>query len=214
VDFARTNGGAIAGGIGRGVRENPIPVALIGAGVLWLALSGRAGHRTEDDTAEVIGEDGESTADKLRHKAADLRDGARTRSRQVRHKTAAVGRKTSDQAVRAGRASGRFMKEHPVLVGAAGIALGAAVAASLPRSGREDRAFGERAARAKAVAKEAVVKEGRKVQEAAKAAVSKARETAERKAPAAGDLERDVEQSVRAASEPQSPPRKTPGAAG
>jgi hypothetical protein len=211
VDFARTNGGAIAGGIGRGVRENPVPVALIGAGVLWLALSSRARQRADD---EVIGDDGESTADKLRHKAADLRDnvrdGVRTGSQQVRQQAAAIGQKTRDQAVRAGRSGGRFVKEHPVLVGAAGIALGAAVAASLPRSGREDRAFGERADRVKTAAKDAAVKEGRKVQEAAKAAVAKARETAERKAPTAGDLKRDAEQSVQAASEP----KRAPGATG
>jgi len=167
VDFARTNGGAIAGGIGRGVRENPVPVALIGAGV-------------------------------------------RTGSRQVRHQAAALGQKTRAQASRAGRSGGRFVKEHPVLVGVAGIALGAAVAASLPRSGREDRAFGERADQVKTAAKDAAVKEGRKVQEAAKAAVAKARETAERKAPTADDLKRDAEQSVKAASEP----KRAPGATG
>jgi len=213
VDFARTNGGAIAGGIGRGVRENPVPVALIGAGVLWLALSSRA-RQYDDDTAEAIGEAGESTADKLRHKAADLRDnvrdGVRTGSRQVRHQAAALGQKTRAQASRAGRSGGRFVKEHPVLVGVAGIALGAAVAASLPRSGREDRAFGERADQVKTAAKDAAVKEGRKVQEAAKAAVAKARETAERKAPTADDLKRDAEQSVKAASEP----KRAPGATG
>jgi len=29
VDFARTNGGAIAGGIGRTVRDNPVPAATL-----------------------------------------------------------------------------------------------------------------------------------------------------------------------------------------
>lgn len=214
VDFARTNGGAIAGGIGRGVRDNPVPVALIGAGVLWLALSNRNRLRAGDDTAEVIGPGQGTTAQKLRHKAADLRDsvrdGMRDGSEQVRRKAGEVGRKTRAQAARAGESSGRFVKEHPVLVGAAGIALGAAIAASLPRSSREDRAFGERADAAKEAAKEAAVKEGRKIQEAAKAAVSKARDTAERKAPGADDLKSDAEQTARAASEP----KKAPGSAG
>lgn len=221
VDFARTNGGAIAGGIGRGVREHPLPVAMIGAGVIWLALSSRANRRAADDYAEVVDDDdGESTAEKLRHKASDLRhraedraaglrDDVRGRVRRARHKAGAVGRQTREQAVRAGRTSGQFVKDHPLLVGAAGIVVGAAIAASLPRTGREDRAFGERADRARTVAKEAAVKEGRKVQEAAKAAVSKARETAERKAPTAGDLKHDAEQSARTASEP----KKTSGLA-
>ena len=177
------------------------------------AGSSRAKHRAGDDTAEVIGEGGESTTDKLRHKAGDLRDnlrdGVRSGSQQVRRQAAEVGQKTRDQAARAGRSGGRFVKEHPILVGAAGIALGAAVAASLPRSGREDRAFGERADSVKTAAKDAAVKEGRKVQEAAKAAVAKARETAEAKAPSAGDLKRDAEQSAKAASDP----KKTSGLA-
>lgn len=226
VDFARTNGGAIAGGIGRGVREHPLPVAMIGAGVIWLALSSRASRHAEDDYAEVVADDdGESTAEKLRHKAsdlghkaadqaADLRDEVRGRARRASHKAGTVGRQARDQAVRAGRTGGQFVKDHPLLVGAAGIAVGAAIAASLPRSDREDRAFGERAGRARATAKEAALKEGRKVQEAAKAAVAKARDTAERKAPTADDLKRDAERSVEAAREPQSGSMKTPGAAG
>lgn len=226
VDFARTNGGAIAGGIGRGVREHPLPIAMIGAGVIWLALSSRSSRNAEDDYAEVIeDDDGESTAEKLRHKASDLRhraedraaglrDDVRGRARRVRDKAEAVGRRTRDGAVQAGRSSGQFVKDHPLLVGAAGIAVGAAIAASLPRTGREDRAFGERAARAKTAAKEAAVKEGRKVQEAAKAAVAQARDTAERKAPTAADLKQDAERSVEAARGPQSAPKKAPGAAG
>lgn len=226
VDFARSNGGAIAGGIGRSVREHPLPVAMIGAGVIWLALSSRADRHAEDDYAEVLeDDDGESTTEKLRHKASDLRhkaaeraadfsDDVRGRARQTRRKAGALGRRTGDQAVRAGRASGQFVKDHPILVGAAGIALGAAIAASLPRTGREDRAFGARADRARTAAKEAAVKEGRKVQEAAKAAVAKARETAERKAPTGDDLRQDAERTVGAAGGPNAGTGKSSGAAG
>lgn len=200
IDFARSNGGVIAGGIGRTLRDNPLPIAMIGAGAIWLALSSRNSD-VHDDTGEEMGDDGEGTAERLRHKAEELGDDVRSRAQEARHKAGVVGRKTRDQAIRASRSSGHFVKEHPILVGAAGFALGAAIAASLPRTGREDRTLGERADRAKAAAKDAAVKEGRKVQEAAKSAVAKARETAERKAPTADDLKQDAEESLKAARE-------------
>jgi ElaB/YqjD/DUF883 family membrane-anchored ribosome-binding protein len=209
IDFARTNGGAIAGSVGRGVRENPVPVALIGAGVVWLALASRARHEHDAD-AEDWSSSGESTGERLRHRAAAVREGVRERASEARERAGEIGHKARVQATRARRSSGRFVKDHPILVGAAGIALGAAIAASLPRTSREDDTFGERADRAKRAAKRAAVKEGRKVQEAAKSAVEKAREAAERKAPDAGDLKRDAESAVKAAGGAKS----TPGATG
>ncbi len=207
VDFARANGGAIAGSIGRSLRDNPVPAALIGAGVLWLALSAVARHQDEDSL-------GGRTAGQLRDKAADLRESARERAAaaggKVREVAGEVGEKAQTGVARARRSGGRFVHEHPILVGAAGVALGAAIAASLPRSAHEDRAFGARSERARQVAREAAVKEGRKVQEAARAAIDKARETAERKAPKAADVKRDVERSVDAATSA----KKSPGAAG
>jgi hypothetical protein len=207
VEFARANGGAIAGSIGRGLRDNPVPAALIGAGVLWIALSSLARRQDADSL-------GGRTAERLRHKAADLRESAREQvaaaGEKVREAAGEVGERAQAETARAWRSSGRFAHEHPILVGAAGLALGAAIAASLPRSAREDRAFGARSDRAREAAREAAVKEGRKVQEAAKAAVEKARETAERKAPKADDLKRDVERSVDAAAST----KKSPGAAG
>src|SRR3546814_12514304 len=41
LEFARSNGGAIARGVGRTVREHPVPTVMIGAGLAWLALSSR-----------------------------------------------------------------------------------------------------------------------------------------------------------------------------
>ncbi len=190
VDFARTNGGAVAGGIGRTLRDNPVPAAMIGAGILWLALSSRS-RRDDDHDDETAAEP--ATAAKFRERAAAVRD-------DVRERAGKVSRQARRQAVRAKDGTGRFAHEHPVLVGAAGIALGAALAASLPRSGREARAFGERAGRVKTAAKDAALKEGRKVQEAAKAAVKKAKEGAAGKAPDAEAVRRDADAVTRAAT--------------
>ena len=194
IDFAKTNGGALAGTM----RENPVPLAMIGAGVVWLALSSRARHHEEAE--ELTGQSGESTGEKLRHRAAAVRDGVRESASEALERAEDIGHKARIQAARAGRSGGRFAKDHPFWVGAAGIAIGAALAASLPHSAREDRAFGERAADAKRAAKAAALKEGRKIQEAAKAAVEKARDAAESKAPTAGDLKSDAASVAKAAS--------------
>ncbi|GAB4371203.1 MAG: hypothetical protein Kow00114_31940 [Kiloniellaceae bacterium] len=186
VDFVRSNGGAIAGGIGRTVRDNPVPAAMIGAGILWLALSSRSRRPAEDDSDTAADN---PAAAKFRERAGD-----------VRQRAGKIGRQARRQAARARDGSGRFVHEHPILVGAAGVALGAALAASLPRSGREDRAFGERADRVKTAAKDAAVKEGRKVQEAAKAAVKKAKDGAAAKAPDGDAVKRDAAEVAKAAT--------------
>jgi len=193
VDFARTNGGAIAGGIGRTVRDNPVPAAMIGAGILWLALSARARRQAEyyDDYDDDIGDE-DSMGHRFRERAAAVRD-------DVRERAGKVSRQARRQAERAKHGTGRFVNDHPILVGAAGVALGAAVAASLPRSGREDRTFGERSDQVKQAAKDAALKEGRKVQDAAKAAVKKAKDTAAAKGPDAESLQRDADEVAKAA---------------
>jgi ElaB/YqjD/DUF883 family membrane-anchored ribosome-binding protein len=206
VDFARTNGGAVAGGVGRTLRDHPLPIAMIGAGVLWLALSSRAQSHAEEGSDDFYAHDGDTTGKTLRERAADLRESAREGAAEVRERAGRVGHKARVQAVRATRSGGHFVKEHPVLVGAAGIALGAAIAAALPRTAREDDAFGERAERAKQAAKRAAVKEGRKVQEAARSAVEKAR-----KAATAGEMKRDDVPETEAAGVSKS---STPGATG
>jgi ElaB/YqjD/DUF883 family membrane-anchored ribosome-binding protein len=196
IDFAKTNGGALAGSVGRTVRDNPVPIAMIGAGIVWLALSTRSRYQAEaaDEADTVDDNDNDSDTHTLRDRATALRD-------DVRDRAGKIGRQARIQALRAKKSSGRFVKDHPILVGAAGIALGAAVAASLPRSEREDRAFGEHSDRAKEAARSAAVKEGRKIQDAAKAAVTKAKEAAEKKASeVAESVKDDAAQTAKASS--------------
>lgn len=191
IDFARTNGGAVAGSVGRTVRENPVPLAMIGAGVLWLALSSRnRRENAEERQGDSLPKRASAAAGKMRHKAGEVGEEVRHKAdevgEEVRHKAGELSREARDQAVRAKESSGRFVKEHPLLVGAAGLALGAAVATALPRSKREDRTFGERSDKVKHAAKEAAMEEGRKVQSAAKSAIRKAKQEAEKQSRKSG----------------------------
>jgi hypothetical protein len=203
LEFARSNGGAIASGIGRTVRDYPMPLAMIGAGIAWIALSSRSDRDDYEDEMgyEYYGSRSrEGMTGKLRQRAAEAGEGLRERAADLGERAGELSHKAREQARRAGRGGGRFVRDHPVLIGAAGIAVGAALAAALPRTSREDSVFGERAERARQAAKEAALREGRKVQEAAKAAVEKAREAAEQKGPSAGDFKRDLERTAKAAT--------------
>lgn len=79
---------------------------------------------------------------KLSHGLDDLTDSSRDRIVAVRERAYAASLK----AERAGRSAmvepGRMMEDHPLVAGAVAFALGAAVAAALPRTDIEDRTFG------------------------------------------------------------------------
>ncbi|MFC3226276.1 DUF3618 domain-containing protein [Marinibaculum pumilum] len=47
IDYVKTTGAQLGSGVARTVRENPVPVALIGLGVGWLLFSSRGSRRSE-----------------------------------------------------------------------------------------------------------------------------------------------------------------------
>ncbi len=54
LDYARASGGAeFTRNFGRQVRDNPLPIALIGAGIGWLMTAGRGGGTGRDDALDA-----------------------------------------------------------------------------------------------------------------------------------------------------------------
>ncbi|WP_372622118.1 DUF3618 domain-containing protein [Falsiroseomonas sp.] len=225
MDWLRSSGGRdFLGNLGATVRDNPMPIMLVAAGIGWLALSGRnddrndrrrarrgigdtgpvgaypGGDYPEDYSAEYVGESypagtyiatgtstgehhrslGEragETAGGVRERAEDLAgrageaasgawESATGAARSVTGGAAAAGRgaarragdawhTASDtagdaayRAARLGRRTSRSVAEavesQPLLLGAIGFALGAALGGLLPPSEAEDRLMGER----------------------------------------------------------------------
>jgi ElaB/YqjD/DUF883 family membrane-anchored ribosome-binding protein len=109
------------------VRENPWPTLLIGAGATWLAIDAIRGRSAEADTASMP-----------RRGSAGGRSSASERG--------AVGQAMS-RVARAGRAAGgqieEFVRERPLLAGAATLGLGVAVGMAMPSSVTENQLFGE-----------------------------------------------------------------------
>ncbi|HEY0845888.1 MAG TPA: DUF3618 domain-containing protein [Noviherbaspirillum sp.] len=203
VDYAlTTTPGAFSANLVNTVRDNPIPVALIGIGVAWLMASGKQGqaapamrrqryarraayypegdvgyegdmgydqasmstgssgdsmtHRAASKTSEV-GRDMKGKASEVGHRISDSASAmtdrvqqagqsARTRlqetasSAQVR--MSEMRQRSREQYYRTKDRVGQFADEQPLVLGALGIALGAALGALLPTTRRENELMG------------------------------------------------------------------------
>ena len=152
--YVRNNSGDIAMNVGQMLKDNPAPFALMSVGLGWLLVSGKfEGDRSSDRLEGPYGGYYDSTSDiggesaSVKRKAAEAYDGISDKISDVMDdvstKTSAamdVVSERSHAAIEAGRSTAR---QHPLLLGAAGLAVGVAVALMLPRTHREDRAVGK-----------------------------------------------------------------------
>lgn len=209
LDYARSSGGnEFVRNLGTSVRDNPLPLLLIGAGIGWLMMSGgnRAGGTTPymahspgrsigtgstrvrvygdgaesggsggsmtgrasaavgaardsvagaaDQAIDKVGQAYRSVADAAGSATGSVRDAAGSVADSLRGAAASVTDQVtgSGQEVQArvGEIGDQarqgvtwLMREQPLVLGAIGVALGAAVGALLPGTEAEDRLMGE-----------------------------------------------------------------------
>lgn len=221
LDYARSSGGAeMARNLGASVRDNPLPLLLIGAGIGWMMLSGGQrgagatwqgsptphggpaggrGHGLRDTAAAASGRVAEG-ADAAWQGAADaassLRDAAGQAGERVADLGEAARRRAGDLGGTAERGLGWVMREQPLVLGAIGVALGAAVGALLPSTEAEDRLMGETRDRALEQAKDVAQQGYERVKETASTqlggSASGAGEEARGVAARAGEVIRDA----------------------
>jgi hypothetical protein len=135
---AREKAGDMMSSVARVIKENPIPAALIGIGLLGIVGkdSGKANSREHGKPGEKAKELATEAREKLEHGVEKVRE----RVEDVRER----------------------VEDDPLVLGALGIALGAALGAGLPRTRAEDELFGEKrdelAAKAKQVGEQ--IREG------------------------------------------------------
>jgi hypothetical protein len=131
--------------LGRMVRENPIPSALMGISLVWFMAAG-AGKRVE--SVDVSG-----IKSKLQGKYADVKstfrettaeagEKVKSFSSDIRHRGEHLRERGQEwkEKVQAGSSE---LSARPVLLSALGLAVGALVAMSLPVSRREEEVLGE-----------------------------------------------------------------------
>jgi hypothetical protein len=147
------------------------------------------------DRAKATAASAREKADELRQRARDAAHDARTRagdlSDEARAAMARAGRGVSDRARRTRDSAGRYgrraqrgflntLHEQPLVLGAIGLAVGAALGSALPSTEREDRLMGDTRDRLKRRAVDAGREQMDKASAAAGAAYDAARDEAER----------------------------------
>jgi hypothetical protein len=133
------------------IKRNPLPVALIGAGIAWAALAARQDHSARFassleplgiDPAHQAGDD-KRTGEGLRQTVRSARESlhrAGDRSRESLHR---IADRSQDSYDRVRSTLADLVDEQPLMMGALGLALGGALGALLPRTDREDELMGE-----------------------------------------------------------------------
>lgn len=158
MSMFRGHSGEFARNLGTQVKENPLPVALIGTGIAWMIASRRRGSReTIRQKAGTVRQKAAAARERVAQAGSSIAQAgsslANTGS-DFAHRVGSAAGSARAQAARAGEGFGRMMDEQPLVVAALGVALGAVIGAMLPSTEREDRLLGEASDRTKERAKE------------------------------------------------------------
>lgn len=159
LHYTRGHGGEFMDNLTRTVQNNPVPTLLTGIGLLWLMTS--QNRRPAPAYVETATSDsGPGLAEKARQQAAGLREKAGHLTEKAGHLGESVtgslgtarqhlsetGQHASESlrhgAQRARSGFNSLLNEQPLVLGAIGVAAGAALAAALPPTPQEDRLMG------------------------------------------------------------------------
>jgi hypothetical protein len=189
-------------------RNNPVSAALIGMGAVWLFASRtprgeqfirRSGIDRIPEAAQSAWEDAASNlrerAQRVQNSASAAAEALRDPAERLRDRVADAGERVTRAAAdyadelphRAGRLAddmrgsvSELFRSRPLALGAVGLAIGAAVAASLPVTETESEYFGESSDRLKEEAGEVIGKEAQRAAERASKAMDAAADEAQR----------------------------------
>lgn len=168
----QNNGATFISNLGTSVRNNPVPVVLTSIGVLWMMMSQnrppvpQPAYRTGPDQDKVgewadgLAEGLDSARDSLhqttdslkegyqslKSKASHLGDNVGAAGENLSHAMHDVGDRLNRSTQVMGQQFNQLLKEQPLVVAAAGIALGALIGAALPTTSTEQRYMGRTSA--------------------------------------------------------------------
>jgi ElaB/YqjD/DUF883 family membrane-anchored ribosome-binding protein len=175
VDYLRHSGAReYMTNLGTSVKQEPLPLALVGIGLAWLMMSHARGttapsSTTASDLSERARGATDTVADSMRGTMSSVRDTAARTSQRIsdtthrigqtahaaRERASQMGAAARHQAERVRTGYDRLVNEQPLALGAIGLAVGAVLAATAPRTRHEDRVMGDASHRLKESAKEA-----------------------------------------------------------
>jgi hypothetical protein len=170
IDYLRSSGAnEFVHNLGGSVKSNPMPVALVGIGLAWLMASG--GRKPSPSSSYMYAE-GDTGGPGIKQRAAEGMASAKERVSSMKDTVAQYGQSAR---ARLGQVDS-LAREQPLALGAIGLAVGAFMAAMLPRSQKEDELLGEASDRLKEQAQQAGRQQVEKVSTVAKEVVGQAKE--------------------------------------
>ncbi|HEX2198683.1 MAG TPA: DUF3618 domain-containing protein [Burkholderiales bacterium] len=190
LDYLRGSGAnEFVSNLGGSVKNNPIPVALMGIGMAWLMATGNrrpaylersgesAGPGAMQRASEGMSSKMSGMSSSVSSTMSSTKDRLSQTSQAARERVGQLGQTARSQMERvrsqADHLRSRYdsmVREQPLVLGAIGLAVGAMVAAGLPRTREEDQLMGEARDRLTEKAKEVGQEQMGKVQQVATAA--------------------------------------------
>jgi ElaB/YqjD/DUF883 family membrane-anchored ribosome-binding protein len=151
LSYTKGHGGEFASNLGNTVKANPIPTLLTTVGLAWMMMGQR--QPTSSTTTSHTSLNLHDKADSAKQAAAGVRDKANQMQHDLRDKVNDARQRVGDSSQQAGaairqqsdRARAGFqnlLEEQPLVLGALGIAVGALLGASVPRTRQEDQLMG------------------------------------------------------------------------
>jgi hypothetical protein len=195
----REHGGDFAANLGNSIKQNPLPVMLAAVGIGWMifmpnqpsSMTNYNNTTDEEGSLAGVGESIISNAADVSEKVKTSTVAARDRltNSWVSSKDAAMGRVSQTattaqaQARRAREGFNNLLRDQPIILGALGLALGAAIGAVLPSTEEEDRLLGPARDKTISQIKERGAEAYERVRETAENAVEKVQRAAEQSGP-------------------------------
>ncbi|HEX6385909.1 MAG TPA: DUF3618 domain-containing protein [Anaerolineae bacterium] len=194
------------------IKQNPVPAALAGFGLAWLFMAGNkesqaeryyrydtrvypypqegqrpqgVSERVSDRVSEVerkASETAHRVRDEARHTAQEVRDRAEQLTHEAQQQTEELRQEAEYQVRRARHGFQQMLEENPLAVGAAAVAIGAAIGMAIPSTRQEDELMGETRDRLVDRAETTAQQTMEKVKTVAEKATTAAEEEAKREA--------------------------------
>jgi hypothetical protein len=142
-ESARTD---IVNAMGSAIRDNPLPAALIGMGLVWLFSGGRTSLKAGlGAAASGLSAIGQRVNDQASLAGRSVADSAASATDAVRSGIVSMANGSPSRESVRSTLSDLFQRQ-PLLLGAIGLGIGAGVGASMPTSDTEKQYFGDASA--------------------------------------------------------------------
>jgi hypothetical protein len=189
LDYLKNSGAReYVNNLSSSVKTHPLPATLTGIGIAWLMAVGnkRPSPASSYDTGPGIGERMQGVTDRM-HGIGERMQSAKERASQL-------GSSARQQLDRARGGWDSMLNEHPLALGAIGLAIGAVVAAMAPRTEKEDKLMGQ--------ARDDLF------DKAKQAGTEKLEQMKEKQGPASSEAQRPSTESQRPSKQPAQPAAK------